>query len=362
MIMTDNKAGKKGGKALRGRKTVLAVGCAAAACVLAAGMVFGTYLSDNKLSNFRRATVLYVYPDTGVDEVLRNIMDSCRVMRPRSLRRTFESKQVSAYLKPGRYVLEPGHTSAYAARMLNNGWQTPCTLVLSGTLRQKGVIARKISSQLMIDSATVASALNDPQLLSRYGFTPGNVFSMIIPDSYQMYWTAGISEILDCQKKAYDAFWTAERLRQAQAQGLTPEQVSIVASIVKGESNYEPEFPKIAGVYLNRLRKGMRLQADPTIAFCYDYSINRILRKHLNVESPYNTYIYQGLPPGPICVPTKACLEAVLSPDRHGYLYFCANSNFDGSHLFAVTYEQHLKNARAFQAALNERAKKSGRG
>ena len=355
--MAEKTAKKSRGLTPKARKWILAGGLVFIGCVLAAGLVFGNYLSDNKIPNFRHSTVLYVYPDTGVDEVLQNIVDSCRVVREKSLRRTFESKQVAQYLKPGRYVVEPEHTSAYVARMLNNGWQTPTKLVLSGTLRQKGVIARKISSQLMIDSATVASALDNPELLSKYGFTPQNVFSMIIPDSYEMYWTANITDILDSQKKAYDAFWTPERKKQAEAQGLTQEEVSIVASIVKGESNYEPEFPKIAGVYLNRLRKGMKLQADPTIAFCYDYSINRILKKHLKYESLYNTYLNNGLPPGPICVPTKACLEAVLSPDNHGYLFFCANSNFDGSHLFAVTYDQHLKNARAFQSALNARAK-----
>lgn len=314
------------------------------------------WVSDNKLSNFRRSTVLYVYPDTKADGVLKNIMDSCKVVRPRSLSRSFADKKVSEYLKPGRYVIEPEHTSVYVARMLNNGWQTPGKLVLSGTLRQKGAIARKISTQLMIDSATVFRALNDANLLSKYGFTPRNVFSLIIPDSYEMYWTATMEDVLDCQKKAYDTFWTDERKAKAKAQGLTQEEVSVLASIVKGESNYEPEFPSIAGVYLNRLHKGMKLQADPTIAFCFDYKVNRILKKHLKVESPYNTYTHEGLPPGPICVPTKACLNAVLNPDSHGYLFFCANSNFDGSHKFAVTYEQHLKNAREFQRALNQRA------
>ena len=355
--MAEKTAKKSRKLSPRAKKLILAGGLVIAACVLVVGLMFGNYLSDNKIPNFRHSTVLYVYPDTKAGDVLQNIMDSCKVVRPKSLKRTFESKQVAQYLKPGRYVVEPEHTSAYVARMLNNGWQTPTKLVLSGTLRQKGVIARKISSQLMIDSAAVASALDNPELLSKYGFTPQNVFSMIIPDSYEIYWTASITDILDSQKKAYDAFWTPERKKQAEAQGLTQEEVSIVASIVKGESNYEPEFPKIAGVYLNRLRKGMKLQADPTIAFCYDYSINRILKKHLKYESPYNTYLNNGLPPGPICVPTKACLEAVLSPDNHGYLFFCANSNFDGSHLFAVTYDQHLKNARAFQSALNARAK-----
>ena len=126
----------------------------------------------------------------------------------------------------------------------------------------------------------------------------------------------------------------------------------MLASIVNGETNHVPEMPSVAGVYLNRLHKGMKLQADPTVAFCLDYSVNRILKKHLEIDSPYNTYLYAGLPPAPICVPSRAALEAVLNPDSHGYLYFCASPDFDGTHRFAATYAEHLRNARAYQQAL----------
>ena len=129
----------------------------------------------------------------------------------------------------------------------------------------------------------------------------------------------------------------------------------MVASIVSGETRKAVEYPRIAGVYLNRYRKGMRLQADPTVAFCFDYKLDRILKKHLKVDSPYNTYKYAGLPPAPINVPPKACLEAVLSPEKHKYLYFCASPDFDGSHRFAEDYSTHMKNARAFQRELTKR-------
>jgi len=207
----------------------------------------------------------------------------------------------------------------------------------------------------MIDSVDVIKALNDKAMLSAYGFTPQNVFSLFFPDTYEMYWTATMKEVLDKQKEAWDHFWTADRVAKAKAQGLTPKQASILASIVKGETNYEPEMPKVAGVYLNRLHKGMKLQADPTVAYCFDYEPGRILLKHLQVESPYNTYKYAGLPPGPIAVPTKACLEAVLNPEGD-YLYFCASSAFDGTHNFAKDLNGHLKNARAFQSELNKRS------
>ena len=220
---------------------------------------------------------------------------------------------------------------------------------------------RKIAAQMMVDSASVASALCDSAFLASYGFTPENVFAMILPDTYQMYWTASISQIFDRFKKEYDLFWTEERVQKAADQKLTPMQVSVMASIVSGETLKTFEYPKIAGVYLNRYHKGMKLQADPTVCFCHDYKLDRVLKKHLTIDSPYNTYKYKGLPPAPINVPPKACLEAVLNPDSHGYIYFCASPDFDGTHRFAVTYSEHMKNAREFQRELTRRRREKAK-
>ena len=321
--------------------------------VVAVGIFGGRWYGDNRKANFAGKADLYVYPDQSVADVLAAIPDSI-VLRPRSLRRVMAGLSDSD-LKPGHYVVEKGKPSIYVPRMLRAGWQTPVNLTLSGMMRQKGAIARKISRQMMLDSTTVMNALNDKELLSSYGFTPEDVFSLIIPDTYEVYWTDSMKEILDKQKAAYDAFWTADNLRLASAQGLSPKEVSIVASIVKSESNYEPEYPSIAGVYLNRLHQGMKLQADPTVAFCFDYTLSRILYKHLEVDSPYNTYLYEGLPPGPICVPDRPSLKAVLDPDRHGYLFFCASAAMDGTHKFAATLSEHGRNAREFQRALDMR-------
>ena len=334
----------------------LQLGGILAAVLLGIGfLVVWRWISDNRLPNFRKEAVLFVRPDTPIGEVYGVLIGKAGVRRPYSLNRAFTDKKVAENLQPGRYLIKPGYTSVYVARMLNNGWQTPARLTLSGTLRKKSDLAAKISHQLMIDSVDVIKALNDKAMLSAYGFTPQNVFSLFFPDTYEMYWTSTMKEVLDKQKEAWDHFWTADRVAKAKAQGLTPKQASILASIVKGETNYEPEMPKVAGVYLNRLHKGMKLQADPTVAYCFDYEPGRILLKHLQVESPYNTYKYAGLPPGPIAVPTKACLEAVLNPEGD-YLYFCASSAFDGTHNFAKDLNGHLKNARAFQSELNKRS------
>lgn len=321
------------------------------------GYIVGIYYIDNKKPNFTEKYVLYVRPETSVRQVIDSLKVGAGTLRERSIERCFQKLDVAAAMKPGRYVVEPTATSIYVARMLIFGWQTPQNLVLSGTMRDKGRIARKISLQMMLDSAQVAQALDSSAFLAKYGFTPENVFAMILPDTYEMYWTASVEDIFDRMKKEYDAFWTPERDAKADALGLNRMQVSVLASIVSGETLKDFEYPKIAGVYLNRYRKGMKLQADPTVAFCYDYTLDRILKKHLKIDSPYNTYKYAGLPPAPINVPPKACLDAVLNPDRHGYIYFCASPDFDGTHRFAVSYSEHMKNARAFQRELTARRK-----
>ena len=278
--------------------------------VAVASVYAGIWFSDNRRPNFVKKHVLYVYPDMSASQVLESL-DSVTI-RLRSLVRAFSKEQTESRIKPGRYVIEPSSTSVYVARMLNLGWQTPQNLTLSGTIRSKGVLARKISSQMMTDSASVAQALDSAAFLAEYGFTPENVFAMFLPDTYQMYWTASVKDIFDRFKKEYDAFWSPERLAKAKSQKLSPMQVSVVASIVSGETLKAFEYPVIAGVYLNRYRKGMKLQADPTVCFCWDYKLDRVLKKHLTIDSPYNTYRYAGLPPAPINVPPKACIDAVL--------------------------------------------------
>jgi UPF0755 protein len=324
--------------------------------------VAGRYYVDNKKSNFTEDYVLYVYGNTTDVQVMDSLKANAGVVRPGSLKRCFDKMDVAGNIKPGRYVISTESPSIYVARMLVFGWQTPQKLTLSGTMRSKGSIAKKISSQMMVDSLSVATALNDPVFLAGYGFTPENVFALFLPDTYEMFWTASVTEIFSRMKKEYDAFWNSDRLAKARAQRLTPMQVSVLASIVSGETLKSFEYPVIAGVYLNRYRKGMKLQADPTVAFCYDYKLDRILKKHLTVDSPYNTYKHVGLPPAPINVPPKACLDAVLEPQQHNYIYFCASPAFDGTHRFAVSYSDHLKNARAFQRELTARRRAKAAG
>lgn len=334
----------------------------AVAALAAGAFAAGRYLRDNKIPNFSSSAEIYVYPGSSSDEVLDEISESAGVKSRRSLERVFRKKRVAEYLTVGHYTVEPGNTSVYVARMLNNGWQTPVKLTLSGNLRLKGNIAAKVSSQLLLDSASVHRAFDDDSLLARYGFNSTNVFALLMPATYEMYWTASPENFLDRQKEAWDAFWTPDNDAKAESLGLSRLEVSTLASIVDAETNAEEEMPLIAGVYLNRLKLGMPLQADPTVAFCFDYGITRVLNEHLQVDSPYNTYRHPGLPPGPICVPCRAALEAVLNPDYggepgRGNLFFCANADFSGTHVFARTLREHNRNAAAYRRALNARSR-----
>ncbi len=334
------------------RKLKLTILALASAAALALCIIGCRYYVDHRMPNFRSEMLLYVYPGTPVDEIAESLRSGADVRNVRSLSRVLAEVKAP---KPGRYQIKTSHTSIYVARMLANGWQTPGNLVISGTIRSRERLAQKISAQMMVDSLQVADALNDAGFLSRFGFTPETVFALILPDSYQMYWTAGVEEIFERFRKEYDAFWTEDRLDKAKALSLSQLEVSTLASIVSGETLAAGEYPVIAGVYLNRLRKGMKLQADPTVCFCYNYELKRVLKTHLGIDSPYNTYKYAGLPPAPINIPPKACIDAVLNPTRHNYLYFCASPAFDGTHRFAAGYTEHLRNAREFQRALNKR-------
>ena len=321
---------------------------------LVGGLFAYNWLRDNKMPNFYGKAEFNVLPSDTPDDVIATLGKSVKILSERRLRKVFEEKQVAKYIKPGHYSVNSTCTSVYVARMLNNGWQTPVSLTLSGSLRSKEELARKISRQLQLDSADVMRAFEDSALMASYGATPENVFPAFFPATYSLYWTSSLDALLERCKKAKEAFWTDDNKAAAARVGLTPAQAVVLASIVKGESNHREEYARIAGVYINRLRRGMLLQADPTVAYCYDYALKRILYRHLEFDSPYNTYKYAGLPPGPINVPEAEYIEAVLHPDLGGgNLFFCASPNLDGTHVFARTIEQHNRNARAFQKLVN---------
>ena len=321
--------------------------------LLVAAFIAYNWLRDIRMPNFYGKAELYVRPGDTPEDVIASLRGQIKILSEGRLRKVFAQKGVAEYIKPGHYTVDSKSSSVYVARMLNNGWQTPVSFTLSGSLRTREELARKISRQLQIDSASVMQAFADSALMASYGASTDNVFPAFFAATYSLYWDATLKDVLDRCRKASEAFWTDDNKVKAAKAGLTPREAVVLASIVKGESNYKPEYRKIAGVYLNRLKRGMLLQADPTVAYCYDYVLKRVLFRHLEFDSPYNTYKYAGLPPGPINVPDRDYLEAVLNPDYGGgALFFCASPSLDGTHVFAKTAEAHAKNARAFQKAI----------
>jgi len=255
----------------------------------------------------------------------------------------------------GRYVITPSTSVLSAVRMFRNGQQTPVKFTFNN-VRLKTDFIERIGDQFMFGTEKLSEKLNDPEICKSFGFDTVTIVSMFIPNTYEMYWNVPVNKFLERMKKEYDRFWTPERLEKAEAIPLTPVQVAVLASIVEEETANKADYAMIAGLYINRLRKGMLLQADPTVKFAVgDFSLKRILYVHLDVDSPYNTYKYSGLPPGPIRIPSMAGLDAVLNYVQHNYLYMTAKEDLSGETNFEVTHAEHLQNARKYQDALNQR-------
>jgi UPF0755 protein len=257
-------------------------------------------------------------------------------------------------IKPGKYDIKKGSSLLNIVRMLRNGQQTPVNLVIT-KLRTKEDLAKLVGRKFETDSAQMLHFLNNQDSLKSYGISPELAMTMILPDTYTYFWNTGPNKIYRKLAEETEKFWTPERKQKASAQGLTPVQAHVLASVVEEETNASSEKGNIASVYINRMNKGMPLQADPTVKFALkDFGLKRIYEKHLMVESPYNTYRNQGLPPGPICTPSKATIDAVLNAPKTDYLYFVASRAFNGTHVFSATYEEHLKKAKEYQEALNQ--------
>ena len=331
-------------------KYILAGG--AVLMAVAAAFVAYRYFTDYK-ENVAEKFSIYIYPDTDIDEVADSL--SVKLLSMKSFRRCFKRENPMGDLAEGFYTIKKNTTNKQLARTLSKGWQTPYRVTLSGNIRGTEKLASILGKKMMRDSAQFSNWFNNPKVWDEMGLTQETFPVIFIPNTYEMYWTATPEEFTARMKKEYDKFWNEERTKKAEELGMTRTEVSILASIVCEESNYNPELSTIAGVYINRLKRGMRLEADPTVKFALnDPTIKRILFKHLKVDSPYNTYKVQGLPPGPITIPSAAGIDAVLYYKQHDYLYFCANENLDGTHKFARTLSQHNKNARAYQSAISK--------
>ncbi len=255
----------------------------------------------------------------------------------------------------GMYTLEKGMTFSNLFSLLGGGNQTPTTITFNNVY-DKASLAGKITRTIELDSLSLIDAFNDRELLSKYGVTPDDVIYKFIPNTYEVYWDISASELVSKMVKEYNTFWdNTSRSAKLKVLGMTRDEVITLASIVNEESNIESDMRLIAGVYINRLKRKMLLQADPTVRFAAnDRTIKRVLNKHLEIDSPYNTYKYGGLPPTPISIPSLMAVDAVLNYTPSSYLYFCASDKLDGTHLFAKTMSQHKRNAAKYSRKLNE--------
>lgn len=315
------------------------------AILAAAGAVYSVFAPCHEGDE---PLVLNIYPSTPLSEVRRQLDGgigfdlACRLFK---------------YTEPrtGHYVITSRTTWLDAVRMLHNHAQEPIRLTLP-SVRTLDQLAGFLGSRLMADSAAFASVFHSSAELDSLGYTEETLPSLFIPNTYEVWWDTSVALFMQRMLREHDVFWSDERLALAQRQGLTPVEVATLASIIDEETANNGEKPMVAGMYLNRLRTDMLLQADPTVKFALqDFSLRRIRHAHLTVESPYNTYVNKGLPPGPIRIASVASIDAVLHAVEHPYLYMCANSDFSGTHVFAVSYAEHLRNARLYQRALNER-------
>lgn len=297
---------------------------------------------------------VYIYPGDNRDTLVQRLLEGGILKSKASFKLAAKIDALPIIIKPGRYIIKEGLNNRQIVRVFKLGLQTPHNLTISGNIRSIERLAAIISSKISSDSASVLSQLTNTSFIDSLGLSKYTFPSIFLLNTYQVYWTATPREIVLRMKREYDKFWDSKRVEMAQKAGLSPLDATILASIVAEESNIRAEHPIIAGVYINRLKIGMPLQADPTVKFALnDAGIRRILFKHLEIDSPYNTYKYKGLPPGPISLPSPHVIDSVLSYKSHKYLYFCAKPSLDGSHSFAATLSEHNKNAREYQRAIS---------
>jgi len=306
---------------------------------------------------FRNTESVYIFIDgnKNFDDLINQLEEKADLASDKTFRLFADKMNYRNNMRTGRYELKKGESTIKFIRKLRSGNQSPLNITFNN-IRTKEDLSGRIASQLMIDSTELLSTLNDSAKVKTLGFNSNTIVSMFIPNTYEVYWDSSIDNLLKRLKKEYDEFWNNERKSKAEKLGLSQTDVSTLASIVEEECTFTDEYPVVAGLYLNRIKKNIPLQADPTVKFAVgDFSLKRILFKHLETDSPYNTYKISGLPPGPIRVPSIKAIDGTLNAQNNNYLYMCAKEDLSGRHNFATNLAEHNANAARYQRALNQR-------
>ena len=298
---------------------------------------------------------LYIDEDDSFDSICVKMKRDLGVKDLNGLKFLGMCSKYKNHIHTGAYLFDQNDNTWKIFNDLKAGHQTPVRMLIP-SVRTVDQLIKRVAPQIMADSASISQLLNDSVFCDSLGFTKQTLPAFFIPNTYEVYWNMDARAFVRRLHREYKVFWNKKRREQAKALNLDPIEVSILASIVEEETANNAEKPRVAGLYLNRLKIGMPLQADPTIKFSLqDFGLKRILFKHLEVESPYNTYKNIGLPPGPIRIPSIIGLNSVLNREEHNYLYMCAKEDFSGTHNFARSLSQHANNARRYQQALNRR-------
>jgi UPF0755 protein len=335
-------------------KRILYIAASVIVVLAAAGAwwFYRVYYNPNVQTPGHKGEYLYVHTGTTMNELVAQMHEMKLVKDTNSFSMIARLKKFYVP-KPGRYRILDNMSNAELVNLLRRGDQDPVNVTFNN-IRTKEQLASRVGARLEADSAEILFLLNDPAFISKYGLTQETIMTICIPNTYEFWWNTSAEQFFARMAEEYKKFWTDKRKEKAREAGLTQSQVIILASIVESEqTRYADERPDIAGLYINRLRKGIPLQSDPTVVYAIgDFSIQRVLNDDLEIDSPYNTYKHTGLPPGPIRIPEKESIDAVLNYKRCDYLYMCAEFG-TGHHKFTSDYNEHLRNAKAYQKALN---------
>ena len=299
--------------------------------------------------------IIYIRPGDSFETVMQLLHERKYIQNEYTLRQVARLKRYPELIKAGRYRIQDGMSNNQLINMLRAGNQEAVSFTFNN-IRTLNDFAQTMNRQLAIDSAAFMHLAQDFLFVDSLGFTPSNFISMFIPNTYQVYWNTSLPSFVRRMHLEYRKFWNSERRNKAERAGFSPIEISIIASIVEEETNVASEYPIIAGVYINRLHKGWKLEACPTLKFALgDFTIKRVLDRHIAIDSPYNTYKYAGLPPGPVRMSSPRAIDAVLDYQHHEYMFFCAKSDFSGTHHFSRTLREHNRHAREYHRALNQK-------
>jgi len=325
-------------------------------CVFVCVCIFlSRALVSNATSHDGEAHAYYVYPDTPLDSVLAQVEQDYRIYSLMNIRLVARYEGLKLP-QPGYYRFPARFSSRSLVHHLLLGWQTPVSLRFTNQIRNREQLSARLGKVLLLDSAEVMARLDSLDYLEQFGVNRETAVCLFIPNTYEVYWTISSDDLFQRMYAEYRRFWNEERLHKAHQLGLTPTEVATLASIVESETNKKEEHPTIASLYLNRLRKGMALQACPTAIFASgDFKTHRVTKSLLQINSPYNTYKCRGLPPGPIRLANGTGMDAVLNAPKTNYLYMCANPDWSGTHVFSSTFSEHSRVGAAYRRELNKR-------